>query len=53
MTTFANTINPTPFGIFDSEIDFQNEADNMVNFVKMKLGDSILSVELTRKQIWS
>ena len=53
MTTFANTINPTPFGFFDSETDFQNEADNIVTFVKRKLGDDVLSVELTKKQIWA
>ena len=53
MSTFSTTINPTPFGAFDSEADFQTEADKMVVFVKRKLGDDILSVELTKKQIWA
>jgi len=53
MATFANTLNPTPFGFFDQESDFQSEADNIVTFVKRKLGDDILSVELTKKQIWA
>ena len=53
MATFANTLNPTPFGFFDSEANFQSEADSMVTFVKRKLGDDILSVELTKKQIWA
>ena len=52
MATFANTTNPTPFGSFDDESDFQLDADSMVVFVKRKLGDDILSVELTKKQIW-
>ena len=52
MPTFANTSNPTPFAAFDSESDFQSDADSMVTFVKRKLGDDILSVELTSKQIW-
>lgn len=52
MATFAETINPTPFGFFDSDIEFQQEADKMVNFVKRSLGDDVLSVELTKKQIW-
>lgn len=47
-----NTENPTPFGIFDWETDFKAEADSMVTFVKRKLGDDILFVELTNKQIW-
>ena len=53
MATFANTLNPTPFGAFDSDTDFQTEADSMVTFVKRKLGDDVLSVELTKKQIWA
>ena len=53
MATFANTTNPTPFGIYDSDADFPGEADEMVIFVKRKLGDDVLSVELTKKQIWA
>jgi len=53
MATFANTTNPTPFGFFDTDADFQTEADSMVTFVKRKLGDDVLSVELTKKQIWA
>jgi hypothetical protein len=52
MADFSNTTNPTPFGFFDSDSDFQTEADNIVTFVKRKLGDDILSVELTKKQVW-
>ncbi len=53
MATFSNTTSPTPFGAFDDESDFQSDADSMITFVKRKLGDDILSVELTKKQIWS
>jgi len=53
VATFENTISPTPFGIYDSETDFIGDADNIIVFVKRKLGDDILSVELTKKQIWS
>jgi hypothetical protein len=53
MSTFSSTLNPTPFGFFDSDTVFQTEADAMVTFVKRKLGDDVLSVELTRKQIWA
>ena len=53
MATFANTPAPTPFGFFDADSGFQTEADAMVTFVKRKLGDDILSVELTKKQIWA
>ena len=50
---FVTTLNPTPFGYFDDDLVFQEDADKVVPFVKRKLGDDILSVELTRKQIWA
>ena len=53
MATFSTISNPTPFGIFDAESSFITDADKMVTFVKRKLGDDILSVELTKKQIWA
>ena len=53
MANFQNTTSPTPFSIYDSESDFITDADSMVTFVKRKLGDDILSVELTKKQIWA
>jgi hypothetical protein len=53
MATFGDTINPTPFAFFDSDAAFQTEADAMVTFVKRKLGDDVLSVELTKKEIWA
>lgn len=53
MPSFNSTINPTPFGFFDSDAAFQSEADSMVTYVKRKLGDDVLSVELTRKEIWT
>ena len=52
MAIFTNTTNPTPFSIYDNESEFQLDADNIVTFVKRKLGDDVLSVELTKKQIW-
>lgn len=53
MPTFIETINPTSFGFFDSDSQFQTEADGMVTFIKRKLGDDVLSVELTKKEIWT
>ena len=55
MATFLQLINekPTPFGIFDTDSHFQEDADGLVLYVKRRLGDDILSVELTSKQIWA
>jgi hypothetical protein len=53
MPNFVQTLHPTPFGFFDDDAVFQAEADSMVSFVKRKLGDDVLSVELTSKMIWA
>ena len=53
MATFALTTSPTPFAFFDSDTDFSSEADKLVTYVKRSLGDDVLSVELTKKQIWA
>jgi hypothetical protein len=52
MATFSQITKPTPFGFYDEESSFQTEADSIHTFVKRKLGDDILSVELTKKQIF-
>jgi hypothetical protein len=53
VSSFFQVLKPTPFGFFDEDPDFQKEADSLVTYVKRKLGDDILSVELTKKQIWT
>ena len=53
MASFINTTSPTPFGFFDNELHFQIDADKMLTFVRRRLGDDIISVELTNKQIWA
>jgi hypothetical protein len=53
VTTFAQTLHPTAFGFFDDDALFQTEADGMVIFVKRAMGDDVLSVELSKKQIWT
>ena len=45
--------NPTPFAVFDDFGTFKSEAEQMVVFVKRRLGDDILSVELTKKMIFA
>lgn len=53
MSSFVQTINPTPFSYFDAEPAFQSAADSVKTWVLRKLGADILSVELTSKQIWA
>lgn len=51
--TFNTTLNPTPFGLFDAMPAFQADADKIIFYVLRSLGEDILSVELTKKMIWS
>lgn len=53
MANFNETMHPTPFGLFDNSVGFQRDADGVVRFVLTKLSENILSVELTKKNIWA
>lgn len=53
MALFSVTDQPTPFGAFDSDEHFQQDADSMLVYVRRRLGDDVMSVELTNKQIWA
>jgi hypothetical protein len=53
MPKFLDTIRPTPFGFYDADAQFQAEADSVVPWVKRRLGDDVISVELTSKMIWA
>jgi hypothetical protein len=57
VTTFAEILalgdRPTPFGFFDLDPLFQQEADSLFVFVRRTLGDDTISVELTNKQVWA
>ena len=37
----------TPFGYFDYDPDFVTEADKLVNFTRLKLGDPVMEVHMS------
>jgi len=43
MSTFNTTLNPCPFGFFNSDVAFQTDADKIITFVLRKLGEDVLS----------
>jgi len=50
------SINPnglTPFGFYDTDIQFQQEAPDVAIFVARRLGFPVVDVELTHKQIYA
>jgi len=53
MATFNTTMRPTSFGFYDADPIFQQDADKIIYFVLRKLGEEVLSVELTKSQIWT
>jgi hypothetical protein len=50
---FNQTLSPTPFGFYDADPILQNDADKVVNFVLRSLGSDVLSVEISKKSIYS
>lgn len=51
--SFAHVQSPTPFGIYDSDTNFQTDANGMIRLVYSQLGGNILQVELTNKDVYS
>ena len=43
----------TPFGIFDNDAQFVGDADRVVDFVKKKLGEPVLTVHMGASQIYA
>jgi len=52
MSTFMTTLNPTIWGYWNADPAFQVDADKIVTYVFRSLGEDVLSVELTKKQVW-
>lgn len=53
MANFLSTLNPCPFNFWTADPAFQQDADKIIMFVLRKLGEDVLSVELTKKEIWA
>jgi hypothetical protein len=51
--SFVDVLEPTPFGTYDSDTQFQSASDGMVKLVNGKLGGSVLNVELTNKDVYT
>jgi len=44
--SFSNTTNPTPFGFYDTDTEFQNSADKVATWCAQRLGYPIVDIEL-------
>lgn len=49
----AFTTGSTPFGIFDTDVCFQGDADKVENWIRKKLGGSQLCVELSSSDVYA
>lgn len=47
------TVGATPFGIFDSDPQFQSDADRIVEYTRRKLGEPVMHVHLSSSQIYA
>ena len=48
-----NPYNLTPFGFYDSDLEFQAEAPQVASFVARRLGYPVVDVELTHRQLYT
>lgn len=48
----AFTVGSTAFGIFDSDSQFQTDADKVLEYVRRKLGDPVLDIQMSSSQIY-
>jgi hypothetical protein len=44
--SFSATFNPTPFGFYDSDVEFQTNADKVANWCAQRLGYPMVDIEL-------
>ncbi len=45
-SSFAETVNPTPFGFYDNDTDFREDADRISTWCASRLGYPLIDVEL-------
>lgn len=45
-SSFSNTTNPTPFGFYDTDTEFQTNADKVATWCAQRLGYPIVDIEL-------
>ena len=45
-SSFSDTTNPTPFGFYDTDQEFQNNADKVATWCAQRLGYPIVDIEL-------
>ena len=49
----VNPYNLTPFGFYDSDLEFQTDAPQVASFVARRLGYPVVDVELTHRQLYT
>ena len=52
-SSFALTSNPTPFGFYDADYEFQNDADKVAIWSAQRLGYPIIDIELQAINFYS
>ena len=45
-SSFTGSINPTPFGFYDNDPEFEKDADKVAKFCAQRLGCPLVDVEL-------
>ena len=52
-SSFNTVVNPTPFGFYDNDTDFRNDADKVATYIVQRLGYPLIDVELQDINLYS
>ena len=52
-SSFNTVVNPTPFGFYDNDTDFRNDADRIATYVVQRLGYPMVDIELQDLNLYS
>ena len=52
-SSFNNLDTPTPFGFYDNDDDFRNDADKVANWVTQRLGYPLVDIELQDVNVYT
>ena len=52
-SSFNDSLNPTPFGFYDDDTSFRDDADKVATYIVQRLGYPLVDIELQDINIYS
>ena len=52
-SSFNSLLEPTPFGFYDSDKDFREDADKVASYIVKRLGYPLIDIELQETNLYA